>query len=129
MHNDATVQAGSGTGSVGSNGQVRLTGGAAVEGDASSADDDVVLLGASSVGGEIVTGQGRYEAPLPTDAFDRVRYTNANASLGGAAPAGEPLKLQQAQTLHLGEGDYWLESLHLVHHASITCDGRVRLFV
>ena len=106
-----------------------MTGRALVEGDASSADDDVVLLGTASIDGEIVTGEGRYDAPVPTDAFDRVRYTNDNASLAGAAPAGEPLALRQAETLHFGDGDYWLESLHLVHRSSISCDGQVRLFV
>lgn len=129
MHGDATVQAGTGSGGVGSNGEVRMTGRALVEGDASSADDDVVLLGTASIDGEIVTGEGRYDAPVPTDAFDRVRYTNDNASLAGAAPAGEPLALRQAETLHFGDGDYWLESLHLVHRSSISCDGQVRLFV
>jgi hypothetical protein len=128
MSNRSVVLEGQAAGSVGSNGEIKLTGFATVEGNASTAEAEVSIRGNAAVHGELARGVPKYRAAVPTDAFDRALYSNNNAALGEALEDGH-LKLKRAETLHLEAGDYSLRSLRMVNDASITCEGRVRIFV
>ncbi len=128
MNDRSMVLVGEASGSVGSNGAIRLAGAATVQGNASTADGDITALENASIRGERTTGVARYEAQVPTDAFDRALYANNNETVGKTLQDGS-INLGGTQTVHLESGDYSLRSLTLANDASITCEGTVRLFV
>ncbi len=128
MDGAAIVLAGQSSGSVGSNGAITMAGSSSVEGNTSTAGEEITVEETASVRGEMVRGTARYEAQVPTDAFDRALYSNDNSRLGESVQEGE-ITLGGTETLHLEAGDYSLRSLTLANDASVTCAGTVRVFL
>lgn len=128
MHGESMVLQGEASGSVGSNGNIKLTGSAMVEGNASVANGEINLHGSASVRGESTLDVAEYEADVPTDAFDRALYANNNERIEDALQDGK-LTLKRSETLHLEAGDYSIRDLKLVNSSSITCEGEVRIFI
>lgn len=133
----AAVRTGSKPGHVASNGEIRLTGGAYIQGNATTAGNTIYLDGGAWIGGTKKKGATTIVMDPMTAAFAKAKITNNNAAIPSVKRGTQTvsvysngqLAMQEQDNVKLPAGDYYLTGLTVTASAKLTCTGNVRMFV